>query len=499
METVAILAQRIGVYAILRQMPKGLTDEELIVASCREDLAVYIGLVHKTDTQTAAIPPKHLRDRIIPAIMDDSLGHTLIVAPPGSAKTNTMIGAGCWWLGQNSSQHIAYVCDNSDAAIERSMAIRAVIEESPEYHAIFPDVRADYKRGWSQDIWYLQRPNRMDKNPSFFAAGMTSSILGKRLNRVIFDDVWNQDIANSETNKGRALEKIEKEIMTRLDPWTGRAIGICTRWGEDDFAAWAKDKGWTVIEIPAIDEQGESYWEQYWPRTKLRCIDDAHDPDGGQCCKYREVGSLAFAQQYMGLVMPEENAKVKPSWWRYFDNEPDEWDKGCITVDTAGWDSTTKTGDYCVVNAWARSGNDYYNLWVERGRWSFNDVERVVMDMQASYSLPVLVEDVPWARPLIDRLKKVAWGVIPWKVKGRSKENRIDSVVHLIEAGNCWLPRKAAWVDNFVSELANFPKAKFDDQVDTSSMALMYLSQGSQKKALTKRVPFTRNWGQLSA
>ena len=475
-----------------------LTDEQLLVAECRKDLAPYIGLIHKTDTQTAALPPKHLLT-VINAVMDDTLGHTLIVAPPGSAKTNTMIGACDWWLGQDPTQHIGYICDSSPAAVERSLAVRAVLEESPEYHAIFPNVRADYKRGWSQDIWYLQRPNRMDKNPSFFAAGMDSSILGKRLNRIVFDDVWNQKIANSETEKQRAIEKIEKEIMTRLDPWSGRAIGICTRWGEDDFAAWAKDKGWTTLEIPAIDEHGNSYWEAYWPRVKLRCIDDEHDPQGGQCCKYREVGSLAFAQQYMGQVMPEENAKIKPSWWRYFEREPDEWDKGCITIDTAGWDSTTSHGDYCVINAWVRVDNEYYNLDVERGRYAFTEVERIVIDFQSAYGLPIVVEDVPWARPLIDRLKKVAWGVIPWKVKGRSKANRIDSVAPLIEAGQCYLPKKADWVEYYISELANFPKAKYDDQVDTTSMALMYLSAAAGKKKGMVRVPFTRNWGRLSA
>ena len=477
-------------------MTKELTADQLLVLAARESLEHYIGIVHKTDDGHYAIAPKHLMELVIPALEDDSLGHTLIVSPPGSAKTNTMIGAVAWWLGRNPALHVGYFCNTDTRATERSMAVRDVIEFSPLYHAIFPDAKPNQKRGWSQDEWYLQRPNLMDKNPSFLSAGVTSSVLGARLDRAVFDDIADEKNMSSETEHEKMMTLLEKVFMTRLHPTRGRAIMICTRWSEDDPAAWAMERGWHTITIPALDEEGESYWPDYFPTERLRCRNDEHR--GGQCCIYRIVGSQSFDQQYMGRVTSEESAIVKRSWWRRYDHIPDSAVKGCITVDTAGWDKHTTTGDYCVAAAWFRDGEDFYlaDLW--RARESFTEIERTLQDMQAAWSLPIVVEDVPWARPLIDRLRKTTWGVIPWKVKG-SKANRFESIAPMVEAGNVWLPQKAPWVETYIDELAAFPNAKHDDQVDVTSMALIYLGRSAGRRNTRDLVPFRRHWERLSA
>lgn len=472
-------------------------EDEALLLGAREDLGTYIALIHKTDDGLPAIPPSHLNKWVLPAIEDDSLGHTVIVAPPGSVKTNTMIGAAGWWLGRDPTMHVAYVCNTTPEAEKRSMAVRDIIEQSGMYHAAFPNAKPNPKRGWKQDGWYLERRNLADKNPSFVAFGVGGG-LGARLHRVILDDVADEENQKTELQRKYVWKWLAETVMTRLHPETGRAIMICTRWHEEDPAAFAIERGWTLVHIPALDEKGQSYWPEYFPTKFLACPNDEH-PEG-QCCMKKQLGSLGFARQYMGVVHNEDTSIFKRSWWGYYDELPDLY-KGCITVDTAGWDNTKQTGDYAVLAAWyADSEERYYVDDVQRGRWSFNEVEQIALNMRSTHRLPVVVEDVPWARPLIDRLRKVLGsGVIAWKVQGRSKQNRAESVAPLVEAGQVSL-RKAAWNGQFIDEHASFPDGKHDDQVDTTSMALMYLAKNAgERKRPGIRQRFSRDWGRLSA
>jgi predicted phage terminase large subunit-like protein len=59
------------------------------------------------------------------------------------------------------------------------------------------------------------------------------------------------------------------------------------------------------------------------------------------------------------------------------------------------------------------------------------------------------------------------------------KTMRMHSVTSTIENGFVHLPDKAAWLDEYVHELAGFPKGKYDDQADSTSQALDWFKQSS--------------------
>lgn len=236
--------------------------------AARANLAAYLPLVHRTDGGLPAIPPRHLRDIVIPVLQDDSLGHTVIIAPPGSAKTNTSIGAAGWWLGHNQTQHIGFFSNTDRQAYRRSVAVRDTIDLNPAYHRIFPQVQPDRQKGWAEFEWFLRRPDVSDKDASFTAGGVGSPILGARLDRIFFDDIADRENMATAHQRGKVIEWLETTAMTRLTPG-GRAIMICTRWGKDDPAAWAIAHGWHVVHIPAVDDEGHSYWPERWSDEDL--------------------------------------------------------------------------------------------------------------------------------------------------------------------------------------------------------------------------------------
>lgn len=477
---------------------KPVPVEDQLLAHARNSLAVYIGLVHRTDDGKPAIPPAHLRNIVIPAIENDALGDTVIILPPGGAKTNTLIGAVCQWLGQDPTQHLAYICDSGPQAEKRSLAIRDVIEADPTYRTIFPNTKPNKSRGWAADAWFLNRPNRMDKNPSLLAVGQGGGIIGTRLHKVVYDDLANEENQKTDLQRKAIWTFLARTGKTRMHPEKGRQIMLGTRWGEEDPIGYCLDRGWTAIHVPALDDNNESYWPEYYPTTYLACKNDEHNPDG-QCCMKKELGSLEFTRTFMGYVYSDETSRFKRGWWRYFDEDPN-LPRGCITVDTAGWDNTSVKSDFCALQVTSSDGHDAFVLDVTQGRWSFPEVEREVLNARAEYPYPIIIEDVPWARPLIQRLQQVTWGVIPWKLQGRSKVNRADAVTPLVESGNVYLRNGAKWLPTFIEQHAVFPDGKNDDLVDVDVMALTYLMRNmGRKQTRSTALPFRRNWQHLNA
>jgi hypothetical protein len=64
---------------------------------------------------------------------------------------------------------------------------------------------------------------------------------------------------------------------------------------------------------------------------------------------------------------------------------------------------------------------------------------------------------------------------------------RLHLQTALFENGHVLLPRHASWLADYVAELTGFPGTKFDDQVDSTTQALQFLKEGSDKAEMWAR------------
>lgn len=495
--------------------PAGVT-EQLAAHEATRSLALYQALVHSTDKGEAALPPDHLLEQVIPALEDDSLGHTLIVAPPSSAKTLSLLAASGWWIGQKPTDHLGYFCDTGPRAYERSVAVRDTVEASPNYRAIFPRVKPDKAKGWGEGEWFVQRPDINDKDATFLAAGVGANIIGIRLNRIVYDDIANEENTATELQRDKVIRWITNTAQRRLSRG-GRSVMICTRWHDADPAAWAMAQGWHTVHIKAIVE-GRSYWPAQWPVDVLRCPGGCEpDPTTGKCrfdeqtkqwvnCAYREMGAMAFGQQYQGETVDEDAAIFKRAWFNHrYDTVPASASLGAITCDTAGWDEKSTTSDYCAIGVYKSDGQRLWKLDMINERMQFPEVERTLADLQHRHNLGIVVEDTPWARPLIQRLQTPrdrggagCWGVIAQKTEGRSKLNRAKAVAPIVEAGNLLLPEGAAWVGPFIEAMVGFPLAAHDDIVDEFEIAARYLLGRKMRDPKATQRPYSATGGKVT-
>jgi predicted phage terminase large subunit-like protein len=63
------------------------------------------------------------------------------------------------------------------------------------------------------------------------------------------------------------------------------------------------------------------------------------------------------------------------------------------------------------------------------------------------------------------------------------KVTRVFATQPLFEAGSVRFPRNATWLDNLVAELLAFPHYRNDDQVDSISQALTWITKRQRQMA----------------
>ena len=98
--------------------------------------------------------------------------------------------------------------------------------------------------------------------------------------------------------------------------------------------------------------------------------------------------------------------------------------------------------------------------------------------------------NIPVNRPVIstDRAANNAarWR---WALGHSTHADRMAAQSAKIEAGHVYLPKSAAWLGEFLTELLSFPNGRHDDQVDSVSQFLRWL-QDDALNQISFHVPF---------
>ena len=114
----------------------------------------------------------------------------------------------------------------------------------------------------------------------------------------------------------------------------------------------------------------------------------------------------------------------------------------------------------------------------------YPDLKRAVTSQAKTWQATVvLIEDKASGTQLVQELRDVAPGVRAVKCEG-DKLMRMNAQTPAIENGFVLLPKQAPWLVDYVQELTTFPQAKYDDQVDSTSQALKWITGEGLEPAL---------------
>jgi phage terminase large subunit-like protein len=102
----------------------------------------------------------------------------------------------------------------------------------------------------------------------------------------------------------------------------------------------------------------------------------------------------------------------------------------------------------------------------------------------------ILIEDAANGTPLRQSLQdKIQLGPIVGVRPDIAKEARVARHTYTLETNPLYLPRYAAWLDDFRAEFLSFPQTRHDDQVDALAQFYYWYDE------YQKRVPFSFDMG----
>jgi len=289
-------------------------------------------------------------------------------------------------------------------------------------------------------------------------------------------------------------------------------VVVMQRLHAQDLSGLLLEKGgWEHLSLPAIAPESRYYFtgSSVQPYHAGQVLHTARE-DAPMLEKLRhEMGSYAFAAQYLQSPLLVEGGLVKREWfgrftkqqWPCFDTyasggessergqEAEPFSGEALgssrrSVDRSGsnniiiqsWDTALKAGvgnDPSVCITFGCYEGKFYLLDVLSEKLEYPQLRRRMMELAERWNpQAILIEDKASGQSLLQDLRQsTCLPVIACQPK-LDKMTRFAQVTPLIEAGRVLLPEHAHWLAAFEQEVLAFPEAPHDDQVDALSQFL---------------------------
>jgi len=444
---------------------------------------------------------------------DDAIRRLMIFMPPGSGKSELVSRRlPAWIFGRNPNIGIIATSYAASLAQDMNIDVQRIID-SELYRELFPDTSLSGKNSRNSLVGSAAARNRevfeiIGHKGYYKCAGTQGSITGKRFFYGIIDDpMKGREFAESKTIRDKTYNWYVNDFYTRRLNTDARILITLTRWHEDDLAGRLlalarsnpKAEQWTVLKFPMVAEDpldpqdprqlGESLWPwRYGNASDLEAVKIS-------------AGTYTWSSLYQQRPAPAGGSIFNRGWWgdptvtegrnQFYNFKPedlqDRMDVIVLSADCTFKD--TDGTDYVVIQIWGRKGGDFYLLDQKRDRMDIINTMQNIRTLSAKWhrASAKLIEDKANGSAVISMLKREIPGLIPVEPQG-GKVVRAQAITPYVESGNVWLPspKYAPWLHDFLEELASFPNAVHDDQVDALTQAIFYLSNRNFNATLPK-------------
>ena len=289
------------------------------------------------------------------------------------------------------------------------------------YHLISGGVRSGLTAGTiSSAILGLDAGNPSSPNQDFSGA-------------LLLDDIQSPEVRTSIHEQIETPETYQRKLATRRRTPTVPTICIMQRHCEGDFAGWVERSEmdeWEFFIVPALDENGESYYPKRYPKAELERI--------------QKQNPYLFAAMYQQKPLSNVGLYFHEEWLRSYRAYPDNMTKIFITTDFG----FTTNGDKSLFCCWGLGkDNNLYLLRSLQGKWESPDAKKYCMDFFArcSSAFPkcrrVYVENTLSGLGFIQDMRRECpkMAIIPLhRGAKKNKLNRAESAMTWMEAGRVY-------------------------------------------------------------
>ena len=380
--------------------------------------------------------------------------------------------APAWFLGKYPQKKVIMASHTADLAVNFGRRVRNLVG-SDSYKDIFPQIelQADSKSAsrWGTNF-----------NGEYFAIGVGGALAGRGADLFIIDDPHSEQEAK--TGKPEvflpAWEWFQSGPLQRLMPG-GAIVVVMTRWSKLDLTGQIvsqMDKDdqvdkWEVVEFPAIKEDGQALWPEFWPVEELYAKKAALD------IRY-------WNAQYMQNPVSEEGALIKREWWKIWDKDhPPMCEFTIMSLDAA--QETNNRADFNALTTWGVFYNEETNnfaiilLNAIKKRMEYPELKKLVLEEYKEWQPDAfMVEKKSNGSALYQEFRRMGVPVGEFTPgKGQDKIARVNAVSDLFASGIVWAPDRR-WAKEVIEECNDFPSGANDDLVDSTTLALLRFRQG---------------------
>lgn len=416
----------------------------------------------------------------------------LIVAmPPRHSKSqNVSKYFPAYFLGHHPDAQILSVSHTGALAVNFGREVRDIISTAT-YQDVFQTtkLKSDVKAAGE---W------QTDAGGAYYAAGVGANIAGRGAHLLLCDDLVAEQEALHGISRPEVFEKIfEWYLLARQRLMPGGAIVLCaTRWAPYDPTGLILERSnedWEVLELPAMDEEENILWPEFWQKDEIVAIRD----------ELLKSAPLRWYATYQQAPQDGGTTLVDRAWLKDYPHidPPRSVKELTITVDPAFTDDAANDPTGIVVSAlWERTRTEQEladaalidpddNAPTERvclvldaiETWqSFPDLKATLYELYRRWRpTTMLVENKASGISLVQELNNVGIPATLYRVnrgagtQRNDKIARLSAVLPLIKAGRLHIPSLYDWGDNLRTLLCKFPAGR-DDLVDAMVMALTH-------------------------
>lgn len=420
---------------------------------------------------------------------DGEIPRLLINMPPRNLKSEfASVAFTTWLLGRNPSAKIINITYSEALTKDFARGAKTLMETSA-YKRIFPRTRINPRASADTDFTLMKYRGRR------FGSTVFGPITGFGGDFIIIDDPLKPEDAKSDVMRNRVNEWFDSTAISRLDrKQAGCIIVIMQRLHVDDLAGRLLEKGgWTHLSLPAIAVERE-VWDIGDGQTWTREVGEALNPRFESIRTLAEIregmGEDFFQAQYQQApVMPGGNI-VKLEWLQRYKPPIGLEPRDELVV---SWDPAFASGehnDWSVGTVWLVRGQKYHLVEVKRGRFVGGDLVTAIVDTCEQYQrlgdVTLLLEKVNGMDLVTEQVKAKFHGDIELVPPRGDKASRLWALTPIFSRGSVVLPIEAPWLGEYVKELVAFPRSKHDDQVDSTSQFLSWITTRPDLKVIQR-------------
>lgn len=248
------------------------------------------------------------------------------------------------------------------------------------------------------------------------------------------DDPSSADEIQFPNAREAVIRTYDEKLATRRRTPTTPTILIMQRLHVDDLVGWTKKNEpdqWEYVEVPALDENDKSFWEERYPAEELKRI--------------REINPYKFQAQYQQNPIVAGGQMIKSEWFQFYQTHP-KYTRIFITSDTAM--KTGQHNDYSVFMVWGVYQHSIYLIDMVRGKWEAPELLRQIRDLTNRYWLwenrlkmsALYIEDKASGVGLIQQMKRESKVPVIPLTPTKDKVSRVEEALPFLQAGRVFLP-----------------------------------------------------------